>query len=92
MFSQKRLDPSHIAQFVKSTWLLIDTGSTFNLVCSFTLLTGIKACAAMKSLSNGGSMDYNTSGVLQMLPDPDVSFHVNSLANILSMSSVTTKY
>ena len=56
-FSQKRLDISHVTQFVKFTLLLIVTGSTFNSVYNDTLLIGIKACIGMKLMYNGSSMD-----------------------------------
>jgi len=92
MFSQKWLDPFHSTQLVKSMWLLINTGSIFNLAYNDTLLVGIKEFTAIKSFSNGGSIDYKTSGVLQILPDLNMCFNINSITNMLSISSMTIKY
>ena len=52
------------------------------------LLIGIKACATMKVI-----FQWKQYGIQHLqFPYVDIFINVNSLANILSMSSVTTKY
>ena len=92
IFFQKWLYPFHSTQFVKSMWLLVGTGSTFNLAYNDTLLIGIKEFTAIKLFSNRGSIGYKTSGALQILPELNICFNINSITNMLSMSSMTTKY
>ena len=42
VFSQKWLNPFHSTYFINSVWLLLNTGSTFNLAYNDTLLVRIK--------------------------------------------------
>ena len=65
MFTQGADDTE---EFKQATWVLIDTGSTFNSVCNADLLCNVVPCAPMRSLSNGGSLMYNKSGHLSLLP------------------------
>ena len=78
--------------FTQATWILIDTGSTFNSVCNLDLLHDVVPCAPMRSLSNGGSLMYNKSGHLSLLPDLEVYYNPDSIANLLSMAYVTEHY
>ena len=79
-------------EFTQATWILIDIGSTFNSVCNADLLHDVVPCAPMRSLSNGGSLMYNKSGHLSLLPYLEVYYNPDSIANLLSMAYVTENY
>ena len=57
MFTQGADD---IEEFTQETWILIDTGSTFNSLFNADLLHDVVPCAPMQSLSNYGSL-YRTA-------------------------------
>jgi hypothetical protein len=77
---------------VKESWVLIDSGSTFNSACNAALLGNIDYCTPLKALSNRGNLEYNKSGHLKLLPDVTMYYNLKSLANILSLLTVTSKY
>ena len=79
-------------EFTQATWILIDTGSTFNSVCNEDLPHDVVPCAPMRSLSKGGSLMYNKSGHLSLLPYLEVYYNPDSIANLLSMAFVTEHY
>ena len=89
MFNQGADD---IEEFTQATWILIDTGSTLNLLCNADLLHNVVPCAPMRSLSNSGSLIYNKSGHISLLPDLEVYYNLDSIANLLSMSYITEHY
>ena len=91
LFSQDKNGNNDI-KFVKDSWLLIDTGSTFNSVKNKDLINNIKDCDPMNSLANGGSMVYNKVGTLNLLQNISVYYNPESIANILSMAHVTSTY
>ena len=45
-----------------------------------------------RSLYNGGSLMYNNYGHLSLLPDLEVYYNPDSIANLLSMAYVTEHY
>ena len=47
---------------------------------------------ASAPLSNGGSLMYNKSGNLSSLPDIEVYYNPDSIANLLSMAYITENY
>ena len=79
-------------KFAHYTWLLIDTRSTFNSICNHLLLRSVRPCSKMKSLSNRGMLDYTQYGSLSILPDLEMYYNPQSVSNLLSMSTVTSKY
>ena len=89
MFNQGADD---IEEFTQATWILIDTGSTFNLVCNADLPHDVVPCAPMRSLSNGGSLMNNKSGHLSLLPDLEGYYNPDSIANLLLMAYITEHY
>ena len=69
MFTQGADDTE---EFTQEAWILIDTGSTFNSVCNAYLLRNVVPCPPMRPLSNSGSLMYDKSGHLSLLPDLEV--------------------
>ena len=72
-------------------WVLLDTCSTDNVLHNFSLVTDIKKCTKneeMKIHTNGGSLSYNTIGKFKYLPIK-CYFNSDSIANVLSLESVT---
>ena len=78
--------------FYCSTWLIIDTGSTFNSIWNHQLLRSVRPFATMNSLSNGGILDYTHCGSLSLLLKIEVYYNPQSISNLISMSAVTSSY
>ena len=78
--------------FSCSTWLLIDTGSTFNSIWNHQLLRSVRHFATMNSLSNGGILDYTQCGSLIFLLNLEVYYNPQFIADLLSIPAFTSKY
>ena len=91
-FAQLPAPPQTVGKFVQSDWLLLDSGSTFCSANTLSCLTHVSPCAPMRSFTNGGSLDYTSAGPLKLLPSLEVYYNPSSLANIVSLSAVASKY
>ena len=78
--------------FYCSTWLIIDTGSTFNSIWNHQLLRSVRHFATMNSLSNVGILDYTQCGSLIVLLNLEVYYNPQSISNLISMYAVTSSY
>ena len=56
------------------------------------LLRRVSPCATLNILSNWGMLYYNQWGLLILLPNLEVYYNSQSIANMRSMSAVTSKY
>ncbi len=91
-FAQLPAASQAVGQFVHSNWLLLDSGSTFCSANTLSCLTHVSPCAPMRSYTNGGSLVYTSAGPLKLLPNIEVYYNPSSLANIVSLSAVASKY
>jgi len=80
------------SDIVRPSWLLIDSDSTFNSVNTLDLLNNVQSCQMLRSVSNGGSLDYTIKGQLKLLDRIEGYYNHNSIANIVSLGSVADHY
>ena len=83
---------ANLIRFFKYSRLLINMGSTIDLVKNKALISNVKDCILMNYLANGGSMIYNKIGNLNLLPNILAHYNPDSGANILSMAHITDTY
>ena len=74
------------------TLIIIDTGSTFSSFFNRRLMKGVNVCGTIRGHTNGGFMDYNEKGDIELLPAIQAYHNSDSLANIISMSDLTRYY
>ena len=75
---------------IPSSWILLDTCSTCNVVKNSSLVSNIQDCnneERLTAYTNGGAQHYIQMATLKMLP-LTVHFKADSMANILSFKSV----
>lgn len=76
---------------ISDSWLLLDTCSTCDVIKNPDFITDMKECKPHEQLiayCNGGEQRYNLVAKLQIFPI-SVHFKRNSMANIISMKTVT---
>ena len=76
---------------IPDSWLLLDTCSTCDVIKNPDFITDINECKPHERLiayCNGGEQRYNLVAKLQIFPI-SVHFKRNSMANIISMKTVT---
>ena len=83
---------SAIANIIRPTWIILDSGSTFNSFCSRDMLGPLQYCDTMRSFSNGGHLDYLQSSYVKILPKLTGHYNAESIANIVSLGDVASKY
>ena len=81
-----------ISGIVQPSWILLDSGSTFNSFCNQSFLGPIASCSPMRSISNGGHLDYTQAGPVKLLPLIQAHYNENSIANIVSLADVAANY
>ena len=52
----------------------------------------MRPCSTLQSLSNVGVFEYTQCGSLDIIPDLELHYNPYSIANLLSVSVVTSKY
>ena len=55
-------------------------------------MKGVNVCGTIRGHTNGGFMDYNEKGDIELLPAIQAYHNSDSLANIISMSDLTRYY
>ena len=83
---------SMASQIIQPSWLLLDSGSTFNSVNNINLLTNVQPCPPLRSISNGGTLDYTQKGHFTLLDKIEGHYNQNGIANIVGLGSITTHY
>lgn len=82
-------DPEPI---IPDSWILLDSGSTISSVCNADLVHYVYDLhTPVVVYTNGGSREYEQEGVLKLFPF-EAYYNPDSIANILSMSEVSSRY
>ena len=92
----QRLDNNGIGSdgTINKAWILLESCSTLSYVCNPSLVTNVRPCdenELMTVYTNRGQVNYNHVGTLALLPF-DVYFDEQSMANILLLKDVSSKF
>ena len=79
---------------INKAWILLDSCSTLNWFYNPSLILNVRPCTEeelMTVYTDSGQVDYNHVGTLSLLPF-DIYFDKHSMANILSLKNVSSKF
>ena len=85
------MNPPFSGHFNQPSWLIIDTGHTFNSICNHQLLSSVRSYSTIQLLSNGEILECTQFGLLDLLPNFEGHYNQHFIANLLSVSVVTPK-